>query len=261
MLHATNLTVALGSRTILRGVSFTARVGQLTAIVGPNGSGKSTLLRALSGELRCTQGTVTLNGADIATTHPARLAAMRAVLPQSTPLAFPFLAGEVVGLGHGAPGLADRALSAVGLHGCGGRFYQELSGGEQQRVQLARVLAQVWGHAGPADAPRWLLLDEPVSSLDIGHQLLVMNLARRFADNGGGVVAVMHDLNLTAMFADQVTLISNGRIAGAGAPRAILTDALLSQAYDCPITVNTAPANATYVLPHLSMPGAMPPSP
>jgi iron complex transport system ATP-binding protein len=89
----------------------------------------------------------------------------------------------------------------------------------------------------------------------------VMNLARAFADAGGGVVAVMHDLNLTAMFADQVALISNGQIIGAGTPRAILTDTLLSQAYDCSIRVNAVPTNGTFILPHLSVPGvALPPS-
>src|SRR5690606_21651506 len=127
---------------------------------------------------------------------------------------FPFTVREVVELGLlDGPGLlrhedrAAQALAAVDLTGFAGRFYQELSGGEQQRVQLARVLCQVWDPVGEDD-PRFLLLDEPVSSLDISHQLTIMRLARRFADRGGGVVAIMHDLNLTAMFADHVTILA-----------------------------------------------------
>ena len=253
MLNATNLTVQIGQREILSGVDFRARPGAVTAIVGPNGSGKTTLLRALSGEIAVT-GDLTLNELSVSATRPARLAAIRAVLPQATPLAFPFLVGEIVrlgsrsGLSAGDPTLTSRALAAVGLSGFAHRFYQELSGGEQQRVQLARVMAQVWLPVGP-DGPRWLFLDEPVASLDIGHQLLVMNIARAYADAGGGVVAVMHDLNLTAMFSDTVALVSEGRILGSGAPPDILTDTLLSKAYHCALRVNTPPASGTYVLP------------
>ena len=110
---------------------------------------------------------------------------------------------------------AMQALARVDLAHHAGRPYQSLSGGEQQRAQLARVLAQV-GAARDADGPRWLLLDEPVSALDIAHQLEVMQIARDFADAGGGVVAVMHDLNLTAMFADRIVLLAEGHVLSAG---------------------------------------------
>ena len=254
MLTATNMTVRIGHRTILSAIDFQACAGAITAIVGPNGSGKTTLMRALTGEIAA-EGVLALNGTDIAAARPARLAAIRAVLPQATPLAFPFLVGEVVRLGLTAglsahdPNVAAQALAAVGLNGFANRFYQELSGGEQQRVHLARVLAQVWMPMGP-DGPRWLFLDEPVASLDIGHQLMVMNIARGYADAGGGVVAVMHDLNLTAMFAESVALLGEGHILGTGKPADILTDALLSRAYHCNLRVNTPPAHGTYVLPH-----------
>jgi iron complex transport system ATP-binding protein len=253
MLTATNLCVDIGQRRILSDVGFKAQAGAVTAIVGPNGSGKSTLLRALTGEI-ASQGRITLNGIDIASMRLARLAAIRAVLPQATPLAFPFLVAEVVrlgllsGLSASNLGIVEQALAAVGLQGFAARYYQELSGGEQQRVQLARVLAQVWDATGP-DGPRWLFLDEPVASLDIGHQLQVMSLARSYADAGGGVVAVMHDLNLTAMFADHVALICEGQILAAGRPSDILSDSLLSRAYACVLRVNTPPLQSTYILP------------
>ncbi|WP_241523928.1 hypothetical protein [Oceaniglobus indicus] len=143
-----------------------------------------------------------------------------------------------------------RALCAVGLEGYGARFYQELSGGEQQRAQLARVLCQVW-HPVVEGNPRWLLLDEPVASLDIGHQLLVMRLVKDFAARGGGVVAVMHDLNLSAMFADRMTIITAGNLLQAGAPADVMQDEVLSQAYGCALRVNTpAAAGQSYLLPH-----------
>ncbi|MBU2982634.1 heme ABC transporter ATP-binding protein [Lentibacter algarum] len=254
MLKAQNITVSLGKSEILHDVSFEAKPAQLTAIVGPNGSGKTTLLRAMTGDAEYS-GTVELNGHDIKTARAWELASERAVLPQATPLAFPFTVLEVVRLGLNSGvtadkgGLVMRALRRVGLAGFEGRFYQELSGGEQQRVQLARVLSQVWEPVTD-DTPRWLFLDEPVSALDIGHQLQVMQIAKDYADAGGGVVAVMHDLNLTAMFADSIALISEGRVLRQAAPEAVLQDELLSRAYQCSVRVNTPPADGTYLLPH-----------
>lgn len=253
-LEAKNIGVQLGRRQILQHVDFRAEAGRVTAIVGPNGSGKTTLLRAITGEVPH-QGTVYLNGTDTASLQPWQLAALRAVQPQSSAIAFPFTVLEIVRLGL-STGLsaADtsvpiQALEAVGLHGFAGRMYQDLSGGEQQRVQLARVLTQVWEPLVDA-APRWLILDEPVASLDIGHQFTVMDLARNYAAQGGGVVAVMHDLNLTAMFADQVVLMEAGKIAATGSPAEVLTDETLARTYGCPVPVNTTPpAEIPFLLP------------
>lgn len=260
MLSATEISVHYGRRKILHDVSFQAIAGAVTAIVGPNGSGKSTLLKAITGEVEH-GGDVTLNGRDIGAAKPWELAALRGVLPQATPLAFPFTVSEVVRLGLTSgisatrEDLVQRALDRVDLSTYGGRFYQELSGGEQQRVQLARVLAQVWDPLGHGD-PRWLFLDEPVSALDIGHQLQVMQIAREYADAGGGVVAVMHDLNLTAMFADEVALISNGRVVAQATPDVVLNNENLSAAYHCKVRVNAVPSTGTFFLPHLATVGA-----
>lgn len=248
-----DIRVTLGRRAVLQGVDFTAHAGQVTAIVGPNGSGKTTLLRALTRDVAAT-GRITLNGQDIACLPPRALALMRGVLPQATPLAFPFAAIEVVRLGlQAGPDAADgqaaaRALDRVGLLPKAARLYQELSGGEQQRVQLARVLAQV-AHPLRDGRPCWLFLDEPVASLDIGQQLAVMQIARDFAAVGGGVVAVMHDLNLSAMFAERIALLAQGRIIGQGSPEEILTDAHLHAAYGCALRVNTAPPVGRWLLP------------
>tara|TARA_R110002110_G_scaffold117021_7_gene289187 strand:+ start:504 stop:1286 length:783 start_codon:yes stop_codon:yes gene_type:complete len=258
MLEAKNIHAHVGTKEILHGIDFTAQAGQITAIVGPNGSGKSTLLKAITDEIDFT-GIVWLNGQDTAGMKPWELAALRGVLPQAATLAFPFTVIEVVRMGllSGTSGaradIPARALTAVGLEGYGGRFYQELSGGEQQRTQLARVLCQVWQPV-VGGTPRWLLLDEPVASLDIGHQLLVMQLMKDYAARGGGVVAVMHDLNLSAMFADQMAIIMAGNLLLSGSPDVVMQNDVLSKAYGCTLTVNTPAASGqSYVLPHLAV--------
>ena len=258
MITATGLSVHFGQAPILRSVDFAAAAGCLTAIVGPNGSGKTTLIRALTGDVAF-DGRVTINGRCLSSLKAWELAAMRAVLPQAATLSFPYTVREIVRLGlvGGRSGARDgeseaiveQALARVDLAGFAGRFYQELSGGEQQRVQLARVLCQVWLPVLD-DVPRFLFLDEPVSSLDIRHQLVIMRIAREFADAGGGVISTLHDLNLTAMFADRVAVVHRGQVAAAGGPRATLTDDLMERVFECPLRVGAIPpAGTMFVLP------------
>lgn len=258
MIEARNVTVSIGRKTIVADADFEAPPGSLVAIVGPNGSGKSTFMRALTGDLPFA-GAISINGHDLRNAKPWQLAAMRAVLPQSTVLSFPFTVREVVKLGlvGGRSGalageqerLPERALAKVDLDGFAGRFYQELSGGEQQRVQLARVLCQVWSPVLEGQ-PRYLFLDEPISSLDIKHQLVIMRIAREYAARGGGVVAILHDLNLAAMFADRMVVMHRGRIAAAGIPREVVSDRLLSHVFECDMRVGVPPPTGTpFVLP------------
>ena len=257
MIRAENLTLGHGPRILVRDLTFEARPGAITVIAGPNGAGKTTLLRALTGETPPHQGHISLNGRDIAAQKPARLAMQRAVLPQTPQMAFAFRVDQIVAMGQeaglsaGRPAVVSAALARVGLPDFASRILSTLSGGEQLRVHLARALAQVWEPVGP-QGPCWLLLDEPVASLDIGHQLQVMNLARAFADAGGGVVAVLHDLNLTAMYAAHVCLLGPNGLITAGRPEAVLTDDHLQAAYGCPIRVNLLPQTGPFLLPQVA---------
>ncbi|MGU3576799.1 heme ABC transporter ATP-binding protein [Brucellaceae bacterium C25G] len=262
MIEVRDLSVTISDKPIISDVSFKAYPRQVSVIVGPNGSGKTTLMRALCGDVAY-EGYAFLDGANFRSFKPWQMAARRAVLPQSTSLSFPFSVREIVRLGliGGLSGVAeseqenlpDMALKMVDLEGFSGRLYQELSGGEQQRVQLARVLCQIWKPVVDGQ-PRYLFLDEPISSLDIKHQIMVMNIARKFAAEGGGVVAILHDLNLTAMFADQVIIMQNGQLDGAGAPKAMLTSKRLSRIYGCNLSVGMVPPpDVPFILPHSSI--------
>jgi iron complex transport system ATP-binding protein len=210
------------------------------ALIGPNGAGKSTLLRVLSGEIAPSGGEVKMAGRPLQAWTAKERARMRAVLAQDTVLTFPFTAFEVALMGrfpfnggHATRRDRDIALETlryVDVAHLATRLYPTLSGGERQRVQLARVLAQLWE---PQAGPRYLLLDEPTSSLDLAHQHQALRGARRFAqDHGVAVLAVLHDLNLAAQFANRVALLSRGRLAACDTPRAVLTEARLAECFD-----------------------------
>lgn len=257
MLDARKVSVTIERKQIVESVDFSASAGEVTAIVGPNGSGKSTFLKALCRDLPYS-GAVFLNGRNLEDMKPYQVATMRAVLPQASVLTFPFTVHEVVrmGLTTGVSGLDPRAeallpaeaLKRVDLEGFGGRMYQSLSGGEQQRVQLARVLCQVWQPV-LGGTPRLLLLDEPVSSLDIKHQLLIMDIARDFARQGGAVVAILHDLNLAALYADRVMAMKAGRSAAFGTPHEVLDSGLVREVFDCDLETIERPVGGRLFAP------------
>ena len=201
VITASAVTVRIGTKTLLDGVSLSVAPGEVVALVGPNGAGKSTLLRVLAGELRPASGTVMLKGRALEAYPPRALALHRAVLSQSTHVAFPFTVGEVVRMGAGDRGgsaidaLADVALADVDLSLFGERMITTLSGGEQQRAHFARVLVQL-AIGEDAHGPGLLLLDEPTASLDLKHQLDMLEAVGRCARRGVAVVAILHDLNL-----------------------------------------------------------------
>lgn len=229
----------IAGRAIVDDVSLSLAAGRLTVIVGPNGAGKTTLLRLASGETVAESGRVVWNGTDVRDLPVWRLAAIRAVMSQSTEIGFSFPVAEVVGLGFDGVGRRSpgarlaavaRALEIADVGHLAARDVLTLSGGERQRVLFARALAQL--EAGRAEgAPRALLLDEPVASLDLSHQIALMESARAVADGGVAVLAILHDLNLAAAFADTIVVLHAGRIAAEGPPREVVTDAVLAHVF------------------------------
>ncbi len=248
----------IGGRALVADASLTLARGEIVAVLGPNGAGKSTLLRLIAGELKPAAGRIVLADRDMSTLRAPDLARLRAVVAQASNLNFPFTVQEVVRLGVSVPGLtrgsprietavAD-AIARVGLTGFSGRLFTELSGGERQRAHIARALCQLAVAREACAGGRLLLLDEATSSLDIGHQRLVLNAVRREAETGVGVLAIMHDLNLAAAFADRVVIMSRARVVAVGTPRETLTSAILEHAYGCPIAVASID-DAPFVLP------------
>jgi iron complex transport system ATP-binding protein len=262
MLSATRLAVTLAGRDVLRGVDLLLAPGELTVVAGPNGAGKSTLLKALTGSLAPSRGQVLLDGRSLAAWPRRALARRRAVLAQAQHVGFPFTAFEVVALGLSAmddvPQQARRrivlgSLAAVDLVDFEGRLFQQLSGGEQQRVQIARVLCQLGGPGAAVGAPaKWLFLDEPTASLDVMHQLATLDLARAHARAGGGALAILHDLNLASLYADRLVVLSEGRIAAEGRPADVLTEPLVHSVFGERVrVVDDAESGGRFVLPQM----------
>jgi iron complex transport system ATP-binding protein len=241
-LHATRIDVRAGSKALIEDVSLTLSPGELLAVIGPNGAGKSTLLGALAGDRALAKGEVLLDDRPLARWTKAALARRRAVLPQHSAVAFDFTGLQIAMLGLLAhrdrlserqmKELAQQALAETEALGFAARPYTVLSGGERQRVQLARVLAQ--GDADPAARP-FLLLDEPIAGLDLAHQHAALASARRRADRGMGVLAVLHDLNMAGCYADRVAIVERGRLTALGPTTSTLDPALLSTVFGTPI--------------------------
>jgi iron complex transport system ATP-binding protein len=246
ILTAEALCYSVNGATLLDGVDLGLNRGELLAIAGPNGAGKSTLLGLLAGDLAPTSGRVELAGRTPGSYSADELARFRAVLPQQTVLQFAFTAQEVVEFGR-APhrGRFSRspaddfqavqsAMAEADVLSLAKRTFPTLSAGEQARVTLARVLAQ---------ETAVLLLDEPTSALDLHHQELVMGLARRLAREGGTVVAVVHDLNLAAGYADSVALLNRGALVAHDTPWNVLTSELLADVFECRVLVVPHPVS------------------
>ncbi len=232
MLTASNITFRVGNKPLISDISVSFACSKLHLIIGPNGAGKSTLVKVLARLLRPQTGKIEYEGVDVSTASEADLAKRRAVLSQAVEVAFPLSVREVVMMGRyphfgGRPGLADeQVVDEVMQHfdvtEFSDRDYQTLSGGERQRVNFARVLAQLWGD-GSAEC-RYLFLDEPLTFLDIRHQIDFLKKIRTFTNAPDVVtVGVVHDLNLAARFADQIVLLNEGRLVATGTPTEILT--------------------------------------
>ena len=241
MLLADNISFRVGNKSLLSEISVTFAPGQLHLIVGPNGAGKSTLIKVLARLLRPETGSVEYEGVDVAQVSEAELAKRRAVLSQAVDVAFPLSVRELVMMGRyphfgGRPGpadeqIVDEVMAHFDVTEFSSRDYQTLSGGERQRVNFARVLTQLW-RDGSSAACRYLFLDEPLTFLDIRHQIDFMKRIRSFTKDADVVtVGVVHDLNLAARFADQILMLDGGRIVANGPPAEVLTTERIRQVF------------------------------
>ena len=241
MISAENIEVIRGEKEILKEVSFTAKQGELSVVLGPNGAGKSTLLRALCGSLKINDGSIQINGSNMDTFSLSELAKIRAVMLQESQLTFSFSVYEVVLLGRtphmrGRPNkvdreIAEKALQASDMIHFKDRLYYTLSGGEKQRVQFSRALAQIWERTESED-PGFLFLDEPVSSLDLKHQHTTLELAKKLSRKNIAVIAILHDLNLALRYGDKACLMKDGRVFKNGKIQEVLQEKWIQKVFE-----------------------------
>ncbi len=248
MIAVDDLRVTLGGTRVLDGVSFDVPTGSFAAIVGPNGAGKTTLLRCINGVIAPDGGRVTVDGRPVASLSARERARLLATVPQDTTLGFDFSVRDVVAMGRtphrgrferADPGDADaveRALERTCVGHLADRPVGSVSGGERQRVLLARALAQ----ATPA-----LLLDEPTASLDINHQVGTLELVSGLVDDGRTALAAIHDLDLAARYCDALVVLAGGRALAAGPPAEVLTEEVVRRAFDTASAVRTNPVTGT----------------
>ncbi len=239
MISAEGLTVEVGQKTLISDISLEVKPGEVVAMIGANGAGKSTTLKVLCGETIPDAGAVELNGKPLMDWTAVERAQQMAVLPQSSSLSFGLRVQEIVALGRlPTEGLVSKeenqrvileAMERTDIAHLANRSYMTLSGGEKLRTHLSRTIAQILGAS--SEYSKVLLLDEPTSSLDLNHQLRVLEIVRELAAEGVGVFAILHDLNLAARFADRIYVLKNGRCLEEGAVSKVLRPEMLLNAF------------------------------
>ncbi|PCH59154.1 MAG: heme ABC transporter ATP-binding protein [SAR86 cluster bacterium] len=234
VLNLSNVSLRLAQKQILQGINVTINAGELVVIIGPNGAGKSSLIKVATGELPSSAGAVTFQSKAFNEIDALEKARHMAVLPQQSLLDFGFRSKEVVALGrtpHQSGAQVDAqivrsALEKMDVYHLSNRIYTSLSGGEKQRVQLARVLAQVW------EAQSLIVLDEPTAALDYAHQRQIMQVLKKKSQSGGAVLMAMHDINLAASFADKIIMMCEGRVVAIGGVDEVLQEDVLEKVFD-----------------------------
>ena len=254
-IKARQVSLSRGNRWLLNNIKLEIDCGQLLGVIGPNGSGKTTLLNLLAGDFPASSGEIYYENLLINDYTLIDRAKYRSVMSQRQEIVFSYTVKEIVEMGIvGEYGIKTDAhttdrlqniIELLQLEQLQDRNIRTLSGGEQQRVHIARALIQIWQEKYYPD-PRFLLLDEPTSSLDLAHEIQVLEILRAEVKKGLGVMVVFHDLNLTAHFADKVALISGGEIAAYGTPEQVLEPTVLSNIYGLAMTVSKEPLRVSY---------------
>lgn len=247
-LEARAVSVRRGKHVLLEHVDFQAKAGAFTVILGANGAGKSTLLSLLAGDLSPTEGEVFLANTPLSTRTAAALALERAVVPQHSSLSFSLTTTEVVRLGR-APhppntplddAVVQASMEAMSIEHLTDRPYLRCSGGERQRVHIARALAQVMPLKSD-NSSTFLLMDEPTSSLDMARALDLLHITRQLCDAGLGVISILHDPNLAARVADHIVVLKEGRVVAQGTTAQVLTPATFAEAFGASVDIVHAP--------------------
>lgn len=247
-----NVSVKIKDHLLVEDVSFDLNRGQVMSIIGPNGAGKSTLMSAISADLAYS-GTVAIDGFP---DRPIEQARQLAVLPQLSLLNFPFRVHEVVGLSRipHATGkrkdaeIVQRALELMDIGFLSDRLYTELSGGEKQRVQLARVFAQIWQQQDAKKGARILLLDEPTAALDLGHQQLLMQTIRQQAESGLTIIMVLHDINLAARYSDCILAMLCSQQVAFGSVSDVISTDNINRLFDVTASIIAHPDDGTPIV-------------
>ncbi|WP_126972579.1 heme ABC transporter ATP-binding protein [Gynurincola endophyticus] len=247
---AQNIHFSVGKKSILKGVNFTAKAGKVLGILGQNGAGKSTLLNCLAGALKGYTGKIAINNMDIDRMQIQQLAKQRAVLSQNHSITQLFKCSDIVMMGRyphfsTSPSkfdmeVVERAMYEMQVNKLADRYYVQLSGGEQQRVQMARVIAQLQNNHSDNSTQKKtgvLLLDEPISNMDILFQHHSMKMARKLAKDGLTVIVILHDLNLAAQYCDELLLMHGGEVVEQGEIEQVLTPDNIYTAYGINIKV------------------------
>jgi iron complex transport system ATP-binding protein len=237
MIAVKNVSYAVGIKQILKRVSFNAGPGEMLAVIGANGAGKSTLLKLLCREINAASGSISFNDKDLALYSIQELALIRSVLTQHNTVSVVFTVKELVLMGRyphfeSRPSANDievmhKAMEETGISHLAGRHYNTLSGGEQQRVQLARVIAQIY------DQPNaFLFLDEPTNGLDLLYQQQILQLARNMANRGYTVISILHDINFASRYADKILILKNGETVAFGEPLKVINCENIHEAFN-----------------------------
>lgn len=273
-INVKNISFYIKNKVILEDISFDINSGEIITILGANGAGKSTLIKIISSEYKATKGDIFFDNIDAKNLSIKDIAKIRAVLPQDFNLSFPFTVSEVVMIGRSPHingsetnldyDIVDKVMKITDVYHLKERVYTTLSGGEQQRVQISRILAQIWleanlkdnnlsvstdsnlekteiselNHRSEITTNKYVLLDEPTSNLDLKHQHLILKTFKALAkEKNIGVFAVLHDLNLAIQYSDKIILMKEGKIKHYGKPSEIINSENIKDVFDIDVKI------------------------